>query len=234
MKRPTRKSQPNTYATIGSDKTKVTFTLHGTIFIPAPVTYWNTNQFARCAEGSTGSMVVQPAHTYSSAVSQQDANAQALLAATARLVCVPNPVLRAEMTKIYSTPVALVNDTTLNSDWFATNGIYSWVTGYPHTIYIVNSSTGPIDVTGINYDFEGVGLLPGGPPAGWLGTFLHPEGADITLPLTLTPSYGMDSANYFIITLDSTAESAPGQRNTLYISHTGYNSPFVIGLEYPS
>lgn len=49
--------------------------------------WWNAAQTASCPSGQTGNTVTTPAHSYSSSVSQADADSQALVAANNLLVC---------------------------------------------------------------------------------------------------------------------------------------------------
>lgn len=56
-----------------------------------PIEYFNTPQTAECPEGTLGDPYTTPANTFSSFISQEDANVKALTYAIEQLSCVPIP-----------------------------------------------------------------------------------------------------------------------------------------------
>ena len=101
---------------------------------PAPSTWWNVGQTAYCPSGYHGTPVTVPAHTFSSSVSQQDADAQALAYAEEQLSCTPDVW---EIDRALATGIALPHTQVLASDG------YLYVCGYSDgTVWKVSTTVG--------------------------------------------------------------------------------------------
>ena len=227
MKQPTRKIQPNSYVLIGPDITRGRTPPQSAIFVeppapPAPpaVVYWNTQQTAVCGLGTTGSPVTKLAHTFSSLVSQQDADDLALAAATSELVCVPDPAnVVWTMIGPYSSADA-PSGTTIDSAWLMANVVVAWGIGqWTARIYNLSPTT-PITITSIT-------LSNGTNPFG-LAYILYTQAGYFVPPAILNTNGNPD--DHFIIVINTTGA---GQSDTLTINHPGSNSPYIISLLAP-